>query len=597
MISNLCLIPKARCNSNPDLSKFSIGFFFYDTGSRPVPLSSSNAFNLSRDHLRENITLQRSNENPLCIAMTSYMKDGVIHIFLDKECYPSFVFCNRTSLKFTASVLLLEKEKEDKRGKSDVTDIWDSEIEVGPQQRVSHQCKSFRDNFPRIGTSVHGRLKLRMLGEDNGVTIKMFDVNEKDQTVEFSVSSDSVIISLKKAANCFYVSLSSNVSDILPVRSPINLPLLHISLKKIDVLVVDDMICEEIFDLSADKVLIKHSITERETSGKGLCCKGDSKFSLEIGALQIDNQSTDDYDHFPVVLLPLREVSQRYRGESPHNAPFGDAQADMTNPLLKAVATVYSSEGYGNFIDDLQLQAEPLEMYVEDSFIYRLVSLTESFCPPIQTCHDEKPEMRLVLIRSVGRQILHPINIGSIQIEELHILLSIHASMKMYLSADHMPVVLGKFICHSSRTIQKELTRKILYHYVTQALVRAGLMLGSLEILANPTGLFRSMGQGVADFFSLPYDGLTRGPSAFVSGISRGIGSFFRHASHGALTSVTNFASSLSRNMDRLSLDEQHMIRQEEQRCRTSSQVWSGKTNYKSFDFLFTLFLVFSYKI
>lgn len=57
--------------------------------------------------------------------------------------------------------------------------------------------------------------------------------------------------------------------------------------------------------------------------------------------------------------------------------------------------------------------------------------------------------------------------------------------------------------------------------------------MGSLEILGSPASLVRSIGNGVSDFFRLPYEGLTRGPGAFVSGVSRGTTSFVKHISKG----------------------------------------------------------------
>lgn len=62
----------------------------------------------------------------------------------------------------------------------------------------------------------------------------------------------------------------------------------------------------------------------------------------------------------------------------------------------------------------------------------------------------------------------------------------------------------------------------------------AGWVVGSLEILGSPASLVRSIGNGVADFFRLPYEGLTRGPGAFVSGVSRGTTSFVKHISKGS---------------------------------------------------------------
>ena len=53
----------------------------------------------------------------------------------------------------------------------------------------------------------------------------------------------------------------------------------------------------------------------------------------------------------------------------------------------------------------------------------------------------------------------------------------------------------------------------------------------------------------------------------------------FRFASPGTLTSVTNFASSVSRNMDRLSLDSDHRQRQEMARRRRPLGVGEGLRN------------------
>lgn len=69
---------------------------------------------------------------------------------------------------------------------------------------------------------------------------------------------------------------------------------------------------------------------------------------------------------------------------------------------------------------------------------------------------------------------------------------------------------------------------------ITQVLFHlSGWVVGSLEILGSPASLVRSIGNGVSDFFRLPYEGLTRGPGAFVAGVSRGTTSFVKHISKG----------------------------------------------------------------
>ncbi len=46
----------------------------------------------------------------------------------------------------------------------------------------------------------------------------------------------------------------------------------------------------------------------------------------------------------------------------------------------------------------------------------------------------------------------------------------------------------------------------------------------------------RNIGTGIADLFRMPYAGLTRGPGAFVTGVSHGMGSLFKHISTGKLS-------------------------------------------------------------
>ena len=82
-------------------------------------------------------------------------------------------------------------------------------------------------------------------------------------------------------------------------------------------------------------------------------------------------------------------------------------------------------------------------------------------------------------------------------------------------------------------------------------------------MIGSPTGLTRAVGDGIKDFVGLPYHGLFNGPLAFFTGIVHGSSSLVKHVSAGTLTSVTNFASSVSRNLDRLSLDRDHCHRNE----------------------------------
>lgn len=56
----------------------------------------------------------------------------------------------------------------------------------------------------------------------------------------------------------------------------------------------------------------------------------------------------------------------------------------------------------------------------------------------------------------------------------------------------------------------------LLAHYAAEALLNAPAVLGSLELLLNPTGLLHSMGQGFEDLVGLPMAALETGSPAQV---------------------------------------------------------------------------------
>lgn len=113
-------------------------------------------------------------------------------------------------------------------------------------------------------------------------------------------------------------------------------------------------------------------------------------------------------------------------------------------------------------------------------------------------------------------------------------------------------------------------------HYLSSAIFGAGWVVGSLELLGSPGGLARAMGSGLRDFVSLPYRGLIQGPWAFLVGITHGSASLMKHITAGTLQSVTKLASSVARNLDRLTLDEEHLRRTEEQRRQRPQGLTQG---------------------
>ncbi|XP_016118387.1 vacuolar protein sorting-associated protein 13B-like, partial [Sinocyclocheilus grahami] len=292
---------------------------------------------------------------------------------------------------------------------------------------------------------------------------------------------------------------------------------------------------------------------------------------IHCASLQVDNQLYERASfHFPVILC------QEPQGE-PDLAPTPQRLQEFCDACFLSLSVTVSTDGR---LDRLALRVRPARVYLEDTFIYYMKTLFHTYIPECtlggQGCGGgAEPVVPREVLESTHALVM-PVLLQKLSIEPVHLLVSIHASLKLYIASDHTPLSFSLFERSPICTTPRQLVHTLAMHYAAGALFRAGWVVGSLEILGSPASLVRSIGNGVSDFFRLPYEGLTRGPGAFISGVSRGTNSFIKHISKGTLTSITNLATSLARNMDRLSLDDEHYMRQEEWRRQLPETLGDG---------------------
>ncbi|XP_069778608.1 intermembrane lipid transfer protein VPS13B-like isoform X4 [Narcine bancroftii] len=304
-----------------------------------------------------------------------------------------------------------------------------------------------------------------------------------------------------------------------------------------------------------------------------------------IGDLQIDNQLYHRTSfHFPALLCQeIKPEIPQWRTGFSSTLSAKDLDDYKHKCFLKA-RVVLREESFVFALNDVNLELKPARLYVEDTFVYYIKTLFNTYIPdtgvnqkqarkwPVSATDRCVPEQ----VACATRALVNPIKLRRLTIEAVSLLVSIHASIKLYIASDHAPLSFSLFERGPIYTTPRQLIHVLAMHYAAGALFRAGWVVGSLEILGSPANLVRSIGNGIADFFRLPYEGLTRGPGAFVSGVSRGTTSFVKHISKGTLTSITNLATSLARNMDRLSLDEEYYTRQEEWRRQLPDSLGEG---------------------
>ncbi|EFC49928.1 vacuolar associated sorting protein [Naegleria gruberi] len=110
---------------------------------------------------------------------------------------------------------------------------------------------------------------------------------------------------------------------------------------------------------------------------------------------------------------------------------------------------------------------------------------------------------------------------------------------------DNAPMRFNSLILSHPFMTLNALIDKVKKHYIRQATVQFYKILGSLDIIGNPVGLFSDIGTGVVDFFYEPASAITKSPEEFASGLAKGSMSLLKNSVHG----IGNFTSKLTGNV------------------------------------------------
>ncbi|RZF36839.1 hypothetical protein LSTR_LSTR004527 [Laodelphax striatellus] len=169
-------------------------------------------------------------------------------------------------------------------------------------------------------------------------------------------------------------------------------------------------------------------------------------------------------------------------------------------------------------------------------------------------------------IIAAAQELAFPLRLRSLTISPLSVLVSLHTSTAFYIAIDHSPLNFSSFKRGSLVSTAYRLGHALTLHYFLGAFYGSAWALVSLELLGAPGGLARTVGSGMRDFVSLPYQGIQQGPRAFLLGIAHGSASLMKHVTAGTITSVTKLAASWARTLDRLTLDRNDLVLSEESR-------------------------------
>ncbi|XP_043921582.1 vacuolar protein sorting-associated protein 13B [Protopterus annectens] len=532
------------------------------------------------------------NENGFCtraVVLTYQEHLGVTYLTLSEDTSPRIIIHNR------CPVTLLMKEN-----LKDVPKFPVYCQRIPADSSLTHelyyQVSSFpdcrvRDALPSI------LLKALMSSEEPEDWSDSIDINNPGTQVVFLPSYGCLYVDITYHCSTMSITLApeGRAGPVLtsPHRNLKQTFAFRMLISQASLMVNDDItnqkVSSELLRLTLDNVLLNMAPMTTPLKSSTLefrseTVEGHSEmYSLEMycGDLQLDNQlySKSSF-HFPVLLCQENksDCSLWSKGCS-----LKDFEIHKQSCFLKVCITLSQRQSFTFDINDVDFILKPARLYLEDTFVYYLKTLFHTYLPDstlgshFDTLRDSATLFCLPdQVKQHTVALVSPVRLQKLRVHPVHLLVSIHASLKLYIASDHTPLSFSAFERCGIFTTARQLIHTLAMHYAAGTLFRAGWVVGSLEIIGSPASLVRSIGNGIADFFRLPYEGLTRGPGAFVSGVSRGTTSFVKHISKGTLTSITNLATSLARNMDRLSLDEEHYNRQEEWRRQLPESLGDG---------------------
>ncbi|XP_048143119.1 vacuolar protein sorting-associated protein 13B isoform X3 [Corvus hawaiiensis] len=522
------------------------------------------------------------------IALTYQEHLGVTYLTLTEDPSPRIIIHNRCSIP------LLVKENFKDTPKFEVY-CRKIPAECSVHHELYHQVSSYPDCKTR---DLLPSILLKVMSSDELVNewSDFVDINNQGTQIVFLTGFGCVYVDITHHCGTIVITLAperrAGPVDINLNRSQELTLSLKMFISQLSLAAFDDItnhkVSSELLRLTADNVFLHMAPATSSLSQEFQqdSVEGLPQFhSLQVYCedLQLDNQLYSKSNFHFAVLLCQEEKNETVQWSRMNNFIVcnKDLESYKENCFIKLCIAFSEEENFMFHMNDLSFELKPARLYVEDTFVYYIKTLFDTYLPENKiACKSTNASDTTPIVpeqvREHARALVKPVKLRKLKIQPVNLLVSIHASLKLYIASDHTPLSFSVFERGPIFTTARQLVHALAMHYAAGALFRAGWVVGSLEILGSPASLVRSIGNGIADFFRLPYEGLTRGPGAFVSGVSRGTTSFVKHISKGTLTSITNLATSLARNMDRLSLDEEHYNRQEEWRRQLPESLGEG---------------------
>jgi hypothetical protein len=128
---------------------------------------------------------------------------------------------------------------------------------------------------------------------------------------------------------------------------------------------------------------------------------------------------------------------------------------------------------------------------------------------------------------------------------------------------DDAPIRLNALILEHPFLTWNALVDRVKKHYIRAATYELYKIIGSLEVIGNPVGLFNDISTGVKDFFYEPAMAITQSPEQFSKSLAKGSKSLISKSLHGTFNTVSTVTGTISKGVAFLTFDREHIKQRE----------------------------------
>ena len=133
----------------------------------------------------------------------------------------------------------------------------------------------------------------------------------------------------------------------------------------------------------------------------------------------------------------------------------------------------------------IDFHVQPFDVYLEDRYIYILLKTFSEFLP-LNLSVPRNSKERQQQIETIENQLMNtPFVCESLFIGPIDIVVSLHASMKVYIGCHQLPMFVDKFQKNHIYSTNKQLMTLVTRHYLVSLLTRSPMLLGSFDLIGK----------------------------------------------------------------------------------------------------------------